>query len=50
MIRTSDLSIPNRALYQAEPRPATVARVSYKKHIQVPNFTGENRNSQPETV
>ena len=24
-IRTSDLTVPNRALYQAEPRPDTVA-------------------------
>jgi hypothetical protein len=27
-IRTSDLSVPNRALYQAEPRPAETPSVS----------------------
>jgi len=27
-------------------RPAVLSRVSYKKHFQVPNFTGENLNSQ----
>ncbi len=39
-IRTCDLSVPNRALYQAEPRPE-LSSVSYKKHTQVPNSTGE---------
>ena len=46
MIRTSDLSVPNRAHYQAVLRPVILTRVSYKKHFQVPNSTGENINSQ----
>lgn len=36
MIRTSDLSVPNRAHYQAVLRPA----VSSRKRFQVSNFTG----------
>lgn len=50
MIRTSDLSVPNRAHYQAVLRPEIFSRVSYKKHYQVPNFTGENANSQPKAA
>lgn len=40
MIRTSDLSVPNRAHYQAVLRPE-INSVSFEKQSQVPNFTGE---------
>jgi hypothetical protein len=36
-IRTSDLSVPNRALYQAEPRPA-----KKNSHCKQPTRIGQN--------
>ena len=45
MIRTSDLSVPNRAHYQAVLRPAGYG-ISFEKRFQVPNFTGENSSGQ----
>ncbi len=36
-IRTSDLSVPNRALYQAEPRPA-----KKNSHCKQPTPIGQN--------
>ena len=37
MIRTSDLSVPNRAHYQAVLRPA-LSPVSFKKHLSSAEF------------
>ena len=46
MIRTSDLSVPNRAHYQAVLRPVIISGVSYKKHYQMPNSTDEKGAGQ----
>lgn len=44
-IRTCDLTVPNRAHCQAVLRPGLDV-VSYEKHHQASDFTGENENGQ----
>src|SRR5213593_2217497 len=44
-IRTSDLPVPNRTLYQAEPRPDTTTRLSFQP--QFTRFLGPEPSALP---